>query len=92
MVREEDFKKANNIVELYALARQLRAEGEDTVTVNAMMAKRKRELLQSVNRVTTLKKVIAKGAPSLPVSLIPVRLVDIHANRLVVGQDGVIEL
>ena len=42
------FKRAKTIAEVYKVAKELKAAGEDSEVVNEMMVKRRKELLLSI--------------------------------------------
>lgn len=89
------FKRAKTIAEVYKVAKELKAAGEDSEVVNEMMIKRRKELLMSIISPSKIKKInIPTMTPdSVKWNSLPVKFTDwVTGTIKIVGDTREIEL
>lgn len=87
---KEAFANARSIADIFKVKKELTSKGADVKEVNMIASQRRRELIQSVNSVCTLEKVIpnASTVNPLKVSSLPIEYEHIESGVIEVFADG----
>lgn len=91
---KDAFKDAKTILEVYSIARQLKANGEDPSVVNTMVAAKKKELILSCNKITTLEKQVSVTPIIVKDKVTTLRLAinDLTSGIIRYHEDGLVEI
>lgn len=75
------FESANTLTDVYMIARQLKAEGVDSLTVNDLVSKAKKALVSKSSGVRRIKRipVTQDEVPTIPITQFFIEIE--HLNR-----------